>query len=190
MKPLKLFIMAATSALLFTTPAWALPSQAPSNHGTPSAPSGSTGNGSANPGTPNTSNATGNTGSAGSTGATGATGNPGGSHVPATPGPNASLPAKAKAYGSYCQTESKSHIAGQTGTPFSQCVTAMAKLANNTRTNPTSACITESKHHVAGQHGTPFSRCVSAAAKLLRSENSQQPTGSTGATGPTGSSNN
>jgi hypothetical protein len=33
------------------------------------------------------------------------------------PGPGASLPAKAKAYGRYCQTQSKKHVAGQKGTP-------------------------------------------------------------------------
>ena len=88
-----------------------------------------------------------------------------------TPGPNASLPAKANAYGFYCQGESKKHVDGQKGTPFSQCVTAMAKLANGSTDNPTSACSAESKKHVKGEKGTPFSRCVSAAAKL---QNDQQ----------------
>jgi hypothetical protein len=83
-----------------------------------------------------------------------------------TPGPHATLPAKAKAYGVYCRTESKKHVAGQHGTPFSQCVTAMAKLATKTTSNPTKACKTLSKKHIAGQKGTPFSQCVSAAAKL------------------------
>jgi hypothetical protein len=49
-------------------------------------------------------------------------------HKPSTPGPKASLPAKAKAYGRYCQGESKKHVAGQRGTPFSRCVSAAAKL--------------------------------------------------------------
>jgi hypothetical protein len=84
----------------------------------------------------------------------------------ATPGPKASLPSKAKAYGKYCQTESKKHVAGTPGTPFSKCVTAMAKVANG-KANPTTACKTESKKHVAGTPGTPFSKCVSGAAKLL-----------------------
>jgi hypothetical protein len=98
--------------------------------------------------------------------------NNGRSHFPEnTPGPNASLPAKAKAYGFYCQGESKKHVDGQKGTPFSQCVTAMAKLANGNTDNPTSACSAESKKHVKGEKGTPFSRCVSAAAKL---QNDQQ----------------
>jgi hypothetical protein len=88
----------------------------------------------------------------------------------ASPGPNASLPAKAKAYGKYCQNQSKTHVEGQTGTPFSQCVTAMAKLASGTTSSPTVACKTLSKEHVAGQNGTPFSRCVAAGAKLLKTQ--------------------
>jgi hypothetical protein len=88
------------------------------------------------------------------------------------PGPNANLPAKAKAYGRYCQGQSKTHVAGQKGTPFSQCVTAMAKLANGNTTSPTTACSTMSKKHVAGEKGTPFSRCVSAGAKLLKDQQS------------------
>ena len=101
--------------------------------------------------------------------------NQGTSHVPGngkshfpetTPGPSAGLPAKAKAYGFYCQGESKKHVDGQKGTPFSQCVTAMAKLANGNTNSPAKACAGESKKHVDGQKGTPFSQCVSAAAKL------------------------
>jgi hypothetical protein len=89
---------------------------------------------------------------------------------PSTPGPHATLPAKAKAYGVFCNKESKKHVAGQQGTPFSQCVTALAKLATNVTSNPAKACATESKKHVAGQKGTPFSQCVSAAAKLKASK--------------------
>jgi hypothetical protein len=85
-------------------------------------------------------------------------------HKPSTPGPNASLPTKAKAYGKFCQGESKKHVAGTPGTPFSKCVTDMAKAAHGT--NPTTACKNESKKHVAGQKGTPYSICVSGAAKL------------------------
>src|SRR2546422_2428506 len=84
------------------------------------------------------------------------------------PGPGASLPAKAKAYGRYCQGQSKEHVAGQKGTPFSQCVTAMAKLASASTTSPKTACAAMSKQHVAGQKGTPFSNCVAAGAKLLK----------------------
>jgi len=96
-------------------------------------------------------------------------GKPGSSTV-TTPGPNASLPAKAKAYGVACNKESKKHVAGQKGTPFSQCVTAMAKLATGVTSSPAKACKTLSKKHVAGQKGTPYSQCVSAAAKLKASE--------------------
>jgi hypothetical protein len=88
------------------------------------------------------------------------------------PGPNASPAAKGKAYGRYCQGQSKTHAAGQKGTPFSQCVTAMARLANGNTKSPTTACSTMSKKHVPGQKGTPFSRCVSAGAKLLKDQES------------------
>ena len=86
------------------------------------------------------------------------------------PPPNAPLPAKAKAYGRYCQDQSKKHVAGQKGTPFSQCVTAMAKLATGKTDSPKVACSAMSKKHVAGEKGTPFSRCVAAGAKLLRDQ--------------------
>jgi hypothetical protein len=92
--------------------------------------------------------------------------NQGTAHKDSTPGPKADLPEKAKAYGHYCQGESKKHVDGQQGTPFSQCVTAMAKLANDKTDNPAKACKGESKKHVDGQKGTPYSQCVSAAAKL------------------------
>jgi hypothetical protein len=86
------------------------------------------------------------------------------------PGAGATLPAKAKAYGRYCQAQSKKHVAGQKGTPFSQCVTAMAKLATGTTSSPRAACAAMSKTHVSGQKGTPFSNCVAGAAKLLRDQ--------------------
>jgi hypothetical protein len=84
-----------------------------------------------------------------------------------------------KAYGRACQGESKKHVAGQKGSPFSKCVTDMAHLAHSSQsgtsgqTNPARACANESKKHVAGQKGTPFSQCVSAAAKLLGDQNGQ-----------------
>jgi hypothetical protein len=100
-------------------------------------------------------------------------GNPGGSNRPETPGPHASLPAKARAYGKYCQGFSKKHVAGTPGTPFSKCVTDMAKLATNHSSSPRNACRDQSKHHVHGEKGTAFSRCVAAGAKLLRAQNDQ-----------------
>jgi hypothetical protein len=57
--------------------------------------------------------------------------NPGTTHRSATPGPHASLPAKARAYGRYCKTESKKHAdaaPGTKGSPFSQCVSGGARL--------------------------------------------------------------
>ena len=94
--------------------------------------------------------------------------NPGTSHIPATPGPHAPLPMQAAAYGTYCKAESKKHVDGVKGTPFSLCVTAMAKLANGVVNNPQTACKAESKEHVEGARGTPFSLCVSAGAKLIK----------------------
>jgi hypothetical protein len=93
----------------------------------------------------------------------------------------------AKAYGRLCQGESKKHVAGQKGTPFSKCVTDLAHLSHSSQTNtgsqtttgsqstpnPARACANESKKHVAGQKGTPFSQCVSAAAKLLGQQSDQ-----------------
>jgi hypothetical protein len=87
-------------------------------------------------------------------------GSQGRANKPATSGTQS----KAQAYGKYCQNQSKKHVAGQKGTPFSQCVVAMAHAANGT--SPTQSCKALSKKHVAGQKGTPFSKCVTAAAKL------------------------
>lgn len=92
------------------------------------------------------------------------------SPAPETPPPGAGLPEKAKAYGVYCQGQSKKHVAGQKGTPFSQCVTAMAKAANDDKLSPGQACKGMSRKHVKGEKGTPFSRCVKAAAKLRRAQ--------------------
>jgi hypothetical protein len=85
-----------------------------------------------------------------------------------TPGPKAGLPAQAKAYGRYCKEQgaSKKHVKGEKGTEFSRCVKAMAKAANEEKTNPAKACKGLSKKHVKGEKGTEFSRCVKAAAKL------------------------
>jgi hypothetical protein len=99
--------------------------------------------------------------------------NQGTAHKPSTPGPNASLPAKAKAYGKNCQDQSKTHVAGTPGTPFSKCVTDMAKLASGSTNNPRTACKDESKKHVAGTPGTPFSLCVSSGAKLLKTQHGE-----------------
>jgi hypothetical protein len=80
------------------------------------------------------------------------------------PGPNAPLPEKAKAYGRYCQGESKKHEKGEKGTAFSRCVTNMAQTANGL--TPAQSCKGESKKHEKGEKGTAYSRCVKAAARL------------------------
>lgn len=92
---------------------------------------------------------------------------------PVTPGPGASLPEKAKAYGVYCRGESKKHVKGEKGTPFSDCVTRMARLATNENLSTSKACKGLSKKHVKGEKGTEFSRCVVAAAKLRKDQREQ-----------------
>jgi hypothetical protein len=89
---------------------------------------------------------------------------------PETPGPGASLPEKAKAYGVYCRGESKKHVKGEQGTAFSRCVNAMAKAAHNDNVSTSKACKGLSKKHVKGEKGTEFSRCVTAAAKLRKAQ--------------------
>lgn len=89
---------------------------------------------------------------------------------PKNPGPNASQPEKAKAYGVYCKGQSKKHVKGEKGTPFSQCVTAMAKAANDAKLPPGKACKEMSRKHVKGQKGTPFSQCVNGVAKLRKAQ--------------------
>lgn len=74
---------------------------------------------------------------------------------------------KAKAPGQYCKDQSRKHVKGQKGTPFSQCVAALTKIAKGQTTSPAKACKGLSKKHVKGQKGTPYSRCVVAAAHLL-----------------------
>jgi hypothetical protein len=93
-----------------------------------------------------------------------------------TPGPKSSEHAKAKAYGKFCQSESKKHVKGMKGTPFSQCVTAMAKMAHDQNLSAKKACKAESKKHVKGMKGTPFSQCIHAANELRKSGGTPTPT--------------
>ncbi|MBS1679444.1 MAG: hypothetical protein JST08_18885 [Actinobacteria bacterium] len=84
-----------------------------------------------------------------------------------TPGPKASMAEKVAAYGARCQGQSKKHIPGQKGTPFSQCVTAMAKAANGVQAKV--ACKEfPKKKHVKGEKGTPFSQCVAKANEVRK----------------------
>jgi hypothetical protein len=98
------------------------------------------------------------------------------------PKPNASMPAKAKAYGRYCQNQSKRKAEGQDKSAFAQCVNAMAKATNAPATASDdavakAACKALSKKHTRGEKGTPFSRCVVAANRARqdkRREDRQQ----------------
>ncbi len=96
---------------------------------------------------------------------------PTGTHGPSGAGSPSTVtgrPAGARAYGVSCRDQSKKHVAGQPGTPFSRCVAAMAKLASGKTASPQAACASLSRRHAPGERGTPFSRCVAAGAKLLR----------------------
>jgi hypothetical protein len=92
-----------------------------------------------------------------------------------TPGPKAGLPAKAKAYGRYCQGKSKKHVAhGEKGTEFSRCVTNVAQAATHKNMAPGQACKGESKKHAKGEEGTEFSRCVKAVVALRHKEHEEE----------------
>ena len=92
------------------------------------------------------------------------------------PGPKAGLPEQAKAYGRDGQEQGfgKKHVKGEKGTPFSQCVTALAKAATNETMAAKRACKGLNKKHVKGEKGTPFSRCVVAANKVRKEQRQQQ----------------
>ena len=109
--------------------------------------------------------------------AAGTPGGPGNGHKPSatppsvpaasdTPGPDAPSSVKARAYGRLCAKESRKHVPGEKGTPFSKCVTAMAKAASGEAKTARAACAGLSHKHTAGTSGSPFSRCVAAASRL------------------------
>lgn len=96
-------------------------------------------------------------------------------------------PSQAKEYGRLCQNQSKKHVAGTKGTPFSKCVTDMAHAAKHPKMKPQTACANESKKHVAGQKGTPYSDCIKAAVKL-RNQTKSSSTSTSTSTSTTGTS--
>ena len=49
-------------------------------------------------------------------------------HPDQAKGPKAEKVSKAKAYGKYCQGQSKKHVKGVKGTPFSRCVVGVAQM--------------------------------------------------------------
>jgi hypothetical protein len=63
------------------------------------------------------------------------------------------------------------------GTPFSQCVIGMAKLATGRASSPRAACQGLSTRHSdakPGTHGSSYSQCLVGAAKLLRALHQSQ----------------
>jgi hypothetical protein len=71
--------------------------------------------------------------------------------------------------GQYCKGVSKKHIPGQRGTPFSQCVTAMAKLNKKPSTAPSQACAGLKKAKGSknkAKANKAFKQCVQAGKKL------------------------
>jgi hypothetical protein len=135
------------------------------------APGGSGGNSgnSGNSGNPGKPSSPGNSGNSGNPGKPSSPGNSA-AHRPPTrerPAPGATPAAKAKAYGRWCQNQSKHHVAGQAGTQFRLCLTAMAKLATAVTNAPWTACRLLSRKPISGQTGSPFSRCVIAGTRLL-----------------------
>jgi hypothetical protein len=75
-------------------------------------------------------------------------------------------PPKGHGYGYYCKGESKKHVKGAKGTPFSQCVTAASRADHNADLTAREACKPLSKKHVKGAQGTPFSVCVKGVAQM------------------------
>jgi hypothetical protein len=91
-----------------------------------------------------------------------------GTQQPATSEQPTTTPAKpAHSNGYYCRGQSKKHVRGQKGTPFSQCVTAMAKLQNGETASPSAACKPLSHKRVKGTKRTPFAACVAGGKRLI-----------------------
>jgi hypothetical protein len=81
---------------------------------------------------------------------------------------------KGHAYGFYCKGESKKHVKGTPGTPFSQCVKAAARADHNEQLTAREACKELSKKHVKGTPGTPFSTCVKGVAQMQKEKHEQE----------------
>ena len=101
---------------------------------------------------------------------------PGPSLKPTTPaGPPSGLPSQAKAYGFYCQDETKKKGSGGQGkSAFAICVTGMAKLASGSVDTPKQACRGLSKKHVNGQKRSAYAICVSGGRDLLQNQDQSQ----------------
>ena len=84
---------------------------------------------------------------------------------------------KGHAYGYWCKGESKKHVKGEKGTPFSLCVRAHKRAANQPDKTPREVCFDlKVKHDRSGRHvphgdkGTAFSRCVKTVAQQRKEE--------------------
>lgn len=91
-------------------------------------------------------------------------------YTPTPPGQEGTRPAQAKAYGFYCQGDSKTHTAGTPGTPFSACIHAMKEAATHEGMSPGQACKATSGKHVKGVKGTPHSICVAGVVKMRKEQ--------------------
>ena len=94
------------------------------------------------------------------------------SQKPATPGPSAGANSKAKAYGKFCQDQSKKKAEGQKKSDFAKCVNAMAHAAHEDSLTARQACKALSKKHTKGEKGTPFSRCRVGVAQMRKEQDS------------------
>ena len=83
---------------------------------------------------------------------------------------------KGHAYGYYCKGESKKHVEGTPGTPFSACVKAAARADHNEKLTAREACKALSKKHVKGTQGTPFSICVKGVAQMQKEKQQEETT--------------
>lgn len=80
-------------------------------------------------------------------------------------------PPKGHAYGYWCRGESKKHVKGVKGTPFSICVRAHKRAANQPDLTAREACKGLSKKHTPhGDKGTAFSRCIKTVAQQRKEE--------------------
>jgi hypothetical protein len=75
-----------------------------------------------------------------------------------------------KAYGVYCQDQSKKKAEGQDKSDFAKCVTAMAKAAHDDSVTAREACKALSKKHTKGEKGTPYSRCRVGVAQMRKDQ--------------------
>ena len=184
MNRLVLGFVVVVAVVVLAAPAFAGSSPTRSDTGKPPPSNGSSGDpgkptdpgnsGSGGSGSPGGSGKPDDPGKSGSQGQSGnqskptSPGNSGNSKKPAStlPGPKAAQASKAKAYGIYCRDQSKKRVSGS-GTPFSQCLTAMAKLASGQAHDPWAACSALPRKPTPGQKGSAFTRCVIAGTRLL-----------------------